>query len=143
MTVGTPAVDFEERLNYERLRQERLAKAKEQLKAHGRGALLCYDFYNIRYITGTHLGEWARNKTIRYVILPKDAAPIFYDPVAPARRKTAQPCQRSLFASTTSFAPCLYYAVESMIWIVTVFSESLLGYVSLKVIDKTTFPRTS
>jgi len=89
MTVGTMAVDFEERINYERLRQERLAKAKEQLKAYGLGAFLCYDFDNIRYITGTHLGEWARNKMIRYVILPKDADPILYDPAAPAKRKTA------------------------------------------------------
>lgn len=89
MTVGTMAVDFEERVNYERLRQERLAKAKEQLKAHGLGALLCYDFDNIRYITGTHVGEWARNKMQRFTILPKDADPLLYDPAAPAKRKTA------------------------------------------------------
>jgi len=89
MTVGTMAVDFEERVNYERLRRERLAKAKEQLKAHGLGTLLCYDFDNIRYITGTHVGEWARNKMQRYVILPKDAEPILYDPAAPAKRKNA------------------------------------------------------
>ncbi len=89
MTVGTLAVDFEERVNYERLRRDRLAKAKEQLKAYGLGALLCYDSDNIRYITGTHVGEWARNKMQRYVILPKDAEPILYDPAAPAKRKTA------------------------------------------------------
>ncbi len=89
MTIGTMAVDFEERVNYERLRRERLTRAKEQLKAHGLGALLCYDFDNIRYITGTHVGEWARNKMQRYVILPGDADPILYDPAAPAKRKTA------------------------------------------------------
>jgi Xaa-Pro dipeptidase len=49
------SVDFEERVNYERLRQERLRKAKEQIKLHGLGSLLCYDFDNIRYITGTHI----------------------------------------------------------------------------------------
>lgn len=89
MTVGTMAVDFEERVNYERLRQDRLAKAKEQLKVYGLGALLCYDFDNIRYITGTHVGEWARNKMQRFVILPKGADPLLYDPAAPAKRKTA------------------------------------------------------
>lgn len=89
MTGGTMAVDFEERVNYERLRQERLAKAKEQLKAYNLGALLCYDFDNIRYITGTHIGEWARNKMQRYTILPRDAEPLLYDPAAPAKRKTA------------------------------------------------------
>ncbi len=89
MTYGTMAVDYEERVNYERLRRERLAKAKEQLRAYSLGALLCYDFDNIRYITGTHVGEWARNKMQRYVILPKDAEPILYDPAAPAKRKIA------------------------------------------------------
>jgi Xaa-Pro aminopeptidase len=53
MTTGTMAVDFEERINYERLRRERLARTREQMKAYGLGALLCYDFDNIRYITGT------------------------------------------------------------------------------------------
>jgi hypothetical protein len=51
MTVGTMGVDFEERINYDRLRRERLAKAKEQSKAYGLGALLCYGVDNIRYIS--------------------------------------------------------------------------------------------
>jgi len=89
MTFGTMAVDFEEKVNYDRLRRERLTKAKEQLKSHGLGALLCYDFDNIRYITGTHVGEWARNKMQRYVILPKKAEPLLYDPAALAKRKSA------------------------------------------------------
>lgn len=89
MTVGTMAVDFEERVNYDRLRRERLAKAKEALKKSKSGALLCYDFDNIRYITGTHVGEWARNKMTRHCILPAGAEPILYDPAAPAKRKSA------------------------------------------------------
>ncbi len=89
MTFPTMAVDWEERVNYERLRQERLAKAKQQLAAHNLGALICFDFDNIRYITGTHVGEWDRNKMQRYVILPEGAAPILYDPAAAAKRKSA------------------------------------------------------
>lgn len=80
-------VDWEERVNYERLRRERLERAKQQLKAHNLGALLCFDFDNIRYITGTHVGEWCRNKMQRYTILPVDADPILYDPAAPAKRQ--------------------------------------------------------
>jgi len=79
-------VDFEERVNYERLRRERLERAKEQVKAHNLGAILCFDFDNIRYITGTHVGEWARNKMTRHCILPLDADPILYDPAAAAKR---------------------------------------------------------
>jgi len=86
MSYGTMGVDWDERVNYERLRRERLERAKQQLKAHNLGALLCFDFDNIRYITGTHVGEWCRNKMQRYTILPVDADPILYDPAAPAKR---------------------------------------------------------
>ena len=79
-------VDFEERVNYERLRKERLLRAKEQLKAYNLGALLCFDFDNIRYITGTHVGEWARNKMTRHCILPVDSDPILFDSAAAAKR---------------------------------------------------------
>lgn len=88
MSFGVMGVDFEERVNYDRLRKERLERAKEQLKAHNLGALLCFDFDNIRYITSTHVGEWARNKMQRCVILPLDSDPILFDPAAPAKRKT-------------------------------------------------------
>ena len=48
MRYGTMGVDFEERVNFERLRNERLAKAKASLKASTLGSLVCYDFDNIR-----------------------------------------------------------------------------------------------
>lgn len=86
MRFGQMGVDFEERVNYDRLRKERLSKAKRKVKEYGLGALLCYDFDNIRYITGTHIGEWCRNKMNRFTILPDDADPILYDPATPAKR---------------------------------------------------------
>lgn len=86
MRYGTMGVDFEERVNFERLRKERLQKAKEALKVSGLGSLVCYDFDNIRYITGTTVGEWCRNKMNRYCILPKDGDPLLFDPAAPAKK---------------------------------------------------------
>ena len=80
-------VDWEDRVDMNRLRSERLARAKAQLKEKGLGAILCYDFDNIRYITGTITGEWARNKMCRYCILPADGDPILYDPAAPVKRR--------------------------------------------------------
>jgi len=79
-------VDFEERVNFERLRHERLAKAKAALKASSLGSLVCYDFDNIRYITGTHVGEWGRNKMNRYCILPREGEPLLFDPATPAKK---------------------------------------------------------
>jgi len=86
MRYGTMGVDFEERVNFERLRKERLAKAKVALAASDLGALVCYDFDNIRYITGTHVGEWCRNKMNRYCILPREGEPLLFDPAAPAKK---------------------------------------------------------
>jgi len=86
MRYGTMGVDFEERVNFDRLRRERLAKAKEALKASDLGSLVCYDFDNIRYITGTTIGEWARNKMNRYCILPRDREPLLFDPATPAKK---------------------------------------------------------
>jgi acetyl esterase/lipase len=42
-TFGQMQVDWEERVNIDRLRKERLAKAKAQLKQSEAGALLCFD----------------------------------------------------------------------------------------------------
>ena len=68
-------VDFEERVNFERLRKERLAKAKAALETSKLGSLVCYDFDNIRYITSTTIGEWARNKITAIVFYPEGKNP--------------------------------------------------------------------
>lgn len=89
MSFGVMWVDFEERVNYDRLRKERVERAKAQVKRYNLGTLLCFDFDNIRYLTSTHVGEWARNKMQRYALLPIDSDPILFDPAAQAKRKTS------------------------------------------------------
>lgn len=79
MSYGSTEVDFELRIDFSRLRSDRLANSREQLKKAGVGALVCFDPDNIRYITSTTIGEWARDKMNRYVILPKDADPILFE----------------------------------------------------------------
>lgn len=81
-------VDWEERVDYRRLREERKARTRAQLDAHELGAVLCFDMDNIRYITGTHIGEWARDKMNRYTLLPAGGEPILYDPAAAAKRES-------------------------------------------------------
>jgi Xaa-Pro aminopeptidase len=78
-TFGQMQVDWEERINIDRLRKERLAKAKAQLKESGVGALLCFDMNNIRYITSTHIGTWAQDKLVRFCLLPQNDEPIMWD----------------------------------------------------------------
>src|SRR5499425_2446677 len=78
-TYGTMAVDWEERINFERLRTERLQRAKDLLAKSEMGALLCFDMNNVRYITATHIGTWAQDKINRFTLLPQDDEPILWD----------------------------------------------------------------
>src|SRR5947209_13688998 len=78
-TYGLMGVDWEERVNFERLLTERLARIKKLLRASEMGALLCFDMANIRYITATHIGTWAMDKLIRFTLLPRNDEPIMWD----------------------------------------------------------------
>lgn len=78
-TNGVMAVDWEARVDFERLRTQRLDRIKAQLRQSEAGALLCFDMTNVRYITATHIGTWAQDKMSRFTLLPQDAEPILWD----------------------------------------------------------------
>ena len=78
-TYGTMAVDWEKRVDFDRLRTERLARAKSLLAKSEMGALLCFDMNNVRYITSTHIGSWAQDKNSRFTLLPQNDEPILWD----------------------------------------------------------------
>jgi Xaa-Pro dipeptidase len=78
-TFGPNAVDWEERVNLPRLRDERLARLKAQLERSELGGLLTFDFANIRYMTSTHIGTWAMDKLIRFALLPRGGEPVIWD----------------------------------------------------------------
>src|SRR5215813_10619270 len=73
-TFGLNAVDWEQRVDPDRLRESRLARLRETLAASQLGSLLAFDFSNIRYMTATHIGTWAMDKLIRFALLPRTAA---------------------------------------------------------------------
>jgi Xaa-Pro aminopeptidase len=79
---GQFAVDFEERINMERLRKGRLERAREKLfKEAGLGAFLALDEKNIIYITSTYRPYWTMPASgLRYALLTsKDDAPILFE----------------------------------------------------------------
>jgi len=78
-TFGAMAVDWEERVNFDRLRRERLARVKALLQTSEMGALLCFDMTNVRYVTATHIGTWAMDKMVRFSLLPQGGEPILWD----------------------------------------------------------------
>jgi Xaa-Pro aminopeptidase len=78
-TRGTMSVDWEARVDFGRLREERLARLRAELEKSDLGALLAFDFGNIRYATATHIGTWAMDKLIRFTLVTRNSDPIMWD----------------------------------------------------------------
>ncbi|NDA11161.1 MAG: aminopeptidase P family protein, partial [Actinobacteria bacterium] len=76
---GIIGVDWEERVDYARLRDYRLARARQALEASDLGALLVFESSNIRYLTATHIGTWGYNKTERWALLTRTGEPWIWD----------------------------------------------------------------
>ena len=83
---GTMGTDWETNVDFVRLRRQRLERAQAAVKARGLGAVLTFEMDNVRYITGTHIGEWSRDKMNRYAICPREGKPYLFDPAPPAKR---------------------------------------------------------
>jgi Xaa-Pro aminopeptidase len=76
---ATMGVDWEQRIDFGKLRGDRLARAQAELQKSDLGALLLFDPNNIRYVTSTHIGEWARDKNARFALLPRTGDPVLWD----------------------------------------------------------------
>jgi Xaa-Pro aminopeptidase len=76
---GHMGIDYEERVDFARLRDYRLGRAKAALDASECGAFLLFDFYNIRYTTHTWIGGALGDKMIRYALLTRDHDPVLWD----------------------------------------------------------------
>lgn len=76
---GHTAVDFERRVDHDRLRRYRLSRAREALLQSNCGSLLMFDVNNIRYVSGTKIGEWERDKMCRFCLLTGDDSPYVWD----------------------------------------------------------------
>lgn len=76
---GHMGVDYEHRVDFERLRRYRVDRAQAALEASGCGAFLLFDFYNIRYATQTWIGGALGDKMIRYALLLPGREPVLWD----------------------------------------------------------------
>ena len=78
--VGMVGLDWQERVNWDRLRKYRLERARERMKAHGLGAMLLMYDENVRYVTSTLTPGWNRLKPgLRYALLCGDDAPVLFE----------------------------------------------------------------
>lgn len=71
--------DWQLRVDHERLREERLARARVEMANDDLGALVVFAGANIRYITGSYQGNWKYNINIRYAVLPRDGEPVLFE----------------------------------------------------------------
>lgn len=76
---GHMGVDYEARVDFDRLRDYRISRAKAALASSECGAFLLFDFYNIRYTTSTWIGGALGDKMIRYALVTRDRDPILWD----------------------------------------------------------------
>jgi len=77
---GIIGTDWQQRINWDRLRKYRLESARERMKAHGLGAVLCMYDENIRYVTSTLTPGWCRLKPgLRYALLCGDSPPVLFE----------------------------------------------------------------
>ncbi|HIQ06113.1 MAG TPA: aminopeptidase P family protein [Anaerolineae bacterium] len=71
--------DWQYRVDFDRLRKERLQRAREQMNAFDLGALVLFAGANIRYVTGSYQGNWKYNINIRYCVLPNGGEPVLFE----------------------------------------------------------------
>jgi len=109
---GHMGVDYERRVDFDRLRDYRLARARAALEASGCGAFLLVDFYNIRYTTQTWIGGALGDKMTRYALLTRDGEVRLWDFGSAARHhKLYSPwlepdhCQAGMLGLRGAIAP--------------------------------------
>jgi Xaa-Pro dipeptidase len=76
---GVMAVDWEERVDFERLRHYRLDRVRQMLDEFDLGAVLLFETSNIRYASATHIGYWAFNKGERWALVTRTSRPRVWD----------------------------------------------------------------
>lgn len=73
------ATDWQARVDFDRLRRDRLARARMMMEKHDLGAVVCFVGENVRYITSVFQGNWKNNIFIRYCVLPRDGEPVLFE----------------------------------------------------------------
>jgi Xaa-Pro aminopeptidase len=77
---GGLSSDWKEGINWAKVRDYRLGRAREAMKRHGLGALLLMYDENMRYVSATYTPGWNRMKPgLRYVVLCEGKEPIVYE----------------------------------------------------------------
>ncbi len=91
MAFGKYAVDYEQRVNYDRLRKERVQRTKEAMEKNGVGAILTFDHANIRYLTSYYVTTPMRNLELQLAFIAKNGEPYFFGGGTPSEVERRMP----------------------------------------------------
>src|SRR5215213_1835072 len=79
-SFGQVGTDWQKRIDWDRMRSYRLERARQAMRRHNLGALLCMYDENVRYLTSTLTPGWNRLKPgLRYAILTEGREPILFE----------------------------------------------------------------
>jgi Xaa-Pro aminopeptidase len=78
--TGTMSVDWEQRIDFDRLRKGRLDRARQAMEKHDLGAFVVFQQDNIRYLTARYIGKAgiADRVPMEYCVLCRGQEPILY-----------------------------------------------------------------
>jgi len=89
--LGKYAVDYETRVDYPRLRRERVQRAKDQINKDGLGALMTWDEANIRYLTSYYVTTPMRASEMQAAFCPRNGEPHLFGGGTPRETSRRMP----------------------------------------------------
>jgi Xaa-Pro dipeptidase len=89
---GQDGCDWQERINWARMREYRLGRLQWAMKKHDIQVLLLNFGENIRYANGTWDYNWKGNNGTRYLLIFQDKKPYFFDTVGMDMEVTRMYC---------------------------------------------------
>ncbi|OPY85990.1 MAG: Xaa-Pro dipeptidase [Smithella sp. PtaU1.Bin162] len=78
---GTDAVDFEERVNFPRMRAYKLNRIRQAMKKRDIAVMLLNNGEQVRYATGSWDQDWKTTNNTRYALVFHDKDPILFETV--------------------------------------------------------------
>ncbi len=75
MALGKLAVDYEKRVDYERLRREKIQKVKAEMERDGLGAVVTWDADNMRYIASYYVTTPMRASEYQAIFIARNGEP--------------------------------------------------------------------
>ena len=91
MAFGKYAVDYESRIDYDRLRRERPQRTKEQMAADGLGAILTWNEANIRYLTSYYVTTPMRPAEVQFAFCARNGDPVLFGGGTPSETERRMP----------------------------------------------------